>query len=45
MLGMEEEEVQAAKGNSLHRSKSMSTGLEGGATLQRLQSVRSIMLI
>ena len=45
LLGRGEEEGQAAIRNSLHWSMSMSTGLEGGAALWRLQAVRSLLFI
>ena len=40
-----EEEGPAAKGNSLCWSMHLTTGLESGAALWRLQATRSLLLI
>ena len=45
LLGREEEEGQAAIGNSLLQSKCMPAGLEGGVPLWRLRVARSLLLV
>ena len=45
LLGRGKEEGRAAIGKSLHCSMYMSTGLEGGAALQSLQTVRSLLFL
>ena len=45
LLGRGEKEGGATTGNSLHWSVCMPAGSEGGAALQRLRAVRSLLLV